>query len=486
MKRTTIFISHATPEDNDFTIWLASRLQLLGFKVWIDKNGLLGGEKFWEEIDNIIRNEAVKFLLVYSKNIFQRTDTGEIIPGKLKDGIYKEYSFAETIGKQQKQLIDFITLMNIDGSDYNLFIGADRLIQIPFYDNWATGFEQLIKKLEKDSIPQTEERDAAFGSWYENELTIKNGIIKRKELYYSNWWPINRLPDCFYIYQFQSDKQANLIYEKDNAYPISKMSNCLSSFNDAINLSVKDDEGIVELKPTGKFKISITDVIEGFEKEMFPTHRDAENHLKHLLKRVFHLLMKNRKMFWYEMSNKKLAYYHTPASLEKLKVKFKYPYKVEKVKPKTRNLLGTYQHSSYWHYAVSVKPILTPLIGYSLKNHLTFSEDGFKAWDDKDKIHSHRRSKAKTSRYFNEDWRDFQSAFLNSLSNSEGKVEIPLNQSFILSMNPWPEMFWADFGFYEPWDKERQSLLNDYYEELDSEESEEMDVVEEIDENSIE
>lgn len=487
MNRTTIFVSHATPEDNDFTIWLVSRLQLLGFKVWVDKNSLLGGEKFWEEIDHTIRNESIKFLLVYSKNIFQRTESGEIIPGKLKDGIYKEYSFAETIGKQQKELVDYIILMNIDGSDYNMFIGADRLIQIPFYENWADGFEQLTKKLEKDSISQSQkEKDRAFGNWYEKELIVKNGIIKRKELYYSNWWKINQLPDSFYIYQFQTEKQTKLIYLKDNTFPISKISNCLSSFDNSIDLHVKDEEGIVELKPTSKFEISIKDVLLGFEKEKFPTQKDAENHLKVLLKRIFHLLMKNRKMFWHEMSNKKLAYYHTPASLVSLKVKFKYPYKSEKVKPKTKNLLGTYQHSNYWHYAVSAKSILTPLVGYSLKNHLTFSDDGFKSWVDKDKIHSHRRSKAKLSKYFNEDWRDFHCAFLNSLRNSEGKIEIPLNNSFILSMSSWPEMYWADFGFLEPWDKERQGLMNDYYEEIESEESDEIEVIEEIDENSIE
>lgn len=52
--RDTIFISHATPEDNEFTIWLASRLELLGYKVWIDKNELLGGEVFWADIEDVI------------------------------------------------------------------------------------------------------------------------------------------------------------------------------------------------------------------------------------------------------------------------------------------------------------------------------------------------------------------------------------------------------------------------------------------------
>ena len=41
MARDTIFISHATPEDNEFSIWIASRLEMLGYKTWIDKDGLL-------------------------------------------------------------------------------------------------------------------------------------------------------------------------------------------------------------------------------------------------------------------------------------------------------------------------------------------------------------------------------------------------------------------------------------------------------------
>ena len=481
MIRDTIFLSHSTPDDNEFTIWLASRLQLLGYKVWIDKSSLLGGEKFWETIDNVIRNETVKFLLVYSKNIFQKDSKGEIILGKLKDGVYKEFSFAESISKQ-KELKDFIALVNIDGSDYNLFIGADRLNQIPFFENWANGLEQVAKKLEKDDIPKfAESRNSGFGNWFENEMTTKNGIVDRKELYYSNWWGIKKLPDSFFIYQFQTDKQAKLIYEKVNEFPISKISNCLSSYDNEINLQIEHEGETIEIKPSAKFEIKVTDVLLGFEGEIFPSHRDAENHFKQLLKRVFHLLMKNRKMYWHEMSNKRLAYYYTPANLTTQKIKFKYPFKTDKVKPKTKNLLGTYQHTTFWHYAVSAKPILSPIVGFSLKNHLTFSDDGFKSWDDKEKIHSHRRKKAKMSKYYNEDWRDFQSAFLNALCNKDGLIEISLSKSFVLSMGAWTEMFWADFGFFEPWDKERQSLLSDYYEE-----AEEENVAGEIEETPIE
>ena len=34
--RNKIFISHATPDDNDFTRWLALKLIGLGYDVWCD------------------------------------------------------------------------------------------------------------------------------------------------------------------------------------------------------------------------------------------------------------------------------------------------------------------------------------------------------------------------------------------------------------------------------------------------------------------
>src|SRR5690606_5445361 len=181
--RDTIFISHATPEDNDFTIWLASRLQMLNYEVWIDKNGLLGGEKFWEEIDQVIRNRAAKVLLVYSHSICQKDEAGQLIPGKLKDGVYKEFSLSESIGKQNS-LSDFIILMNIDRATYNLFIGADRLNQIPFYDNWGEGLKQLEKKLRNDNVPKVNKIvHNEFAQWYESQFLPSNSIVSKYELY---------------------------------------------------------------------------------------------------------------------------------------------------------------------------------------------------------------------------------------------------------------------------------------------------------------
>ncbi|HBG70485.1 MAG: hypothetical protein A2W93_09520 [Bacteroidetes bacterium GWF2_43_63] len=462
--RETIFISHATPEDNDFTIWLASRLELLGYKIWIDKNGLLGGEKFWETIDNVIRDEAVKFLLVYSKNIFQKDVNGIIKEGKLKDGVYKEYSFAESIGKKYN-LGDFIILMNIDNADYNLFIGADRLNQIPFYENWSSGLKQLEKKLIKEEVlKQSEYQNTGFGDWYENHFITQQKVLPKNELYYSNWWSIPKLPESFFIYQFENKEQANHIAKQKTNFPISQITNNLSSFEELSDFDLQQNESKITIKPKCIFEIKVTDVLMGFESSKFPNHRDTENHFKQLLKKVFHQIMKNRGMFWYEMANKRLAYYYTTSNLTSLKVKFDFPNRKTN-KSKNKNLIGKNSTNGYWHFAVSVKPILSPVLSFSLKNHIAFTDDGLNVWKtdknevDKEKIHRERRKKGK--RLFNEDWRDLFLAFISALKK-DGKIEIKLSSNFILDMPVYPEMFWADFGYFDPKDKTRQGLLSMY------------------------
>src|SRR2546428_622005 len=65
--RDTVMISHANPEDNEFTRWLALQLTREGYKVWSDLTDLVGGESFWSDIERVIRTRAVKFIYVLSR-----------------------------------------------------------------------------------------------------------------------------------------------------------------------------------------------------------------------------------------------------------------------------------------------------------------------------------------------------------------------------------------------------------------------------------
>jgi hypothetical protein len=65
--RDTLLLSHANPEDNEFTLWLALQLANEGYRVWCDLTKLLGGEVFWDDFEEAIKTRAVKVLYVLSR-----------------------------------------------------------------------------------------------------------------------------------------------------------------------------------------------------------------------------------------------------------------------------------------------------------------------------------------------------------------------------------------------------------------------------------
>src|SRR5580704_7260061 len=61
--REIVFISKATPEDDEFVLWLAPRLEAAGYSVFADILTLEPGDRWRREITNTLQNKAVKMLL---------------------------------------------------------------------------------------------------------------------------------------------------------------------------------------------------------------------------------------------------------------------------------------------------------------------------------------------------------------------------------------------------------------------------------------
>lgn len=66
--RDLLFISHANPEDNTFALWLGAHLATAGYAVWTDVTRLIGGEEFWDTIEDAIRQHASKVIVVLSRS----------------------------------------------------------------------------------------------------------------------------------------------------------------------------------------------------------------------------------------------------------------------------------------------------------------------------------------------------------------------------------------------------------------------------------
>jgi len=128
--RDTIFICHASPDDNDFVRWLGARLTGHGYKVWADLFELKGGNPFWSTIEEALRHRACKMIFVVSRSSVDRNRTG----------VLNELSVADSIKKQVED-DSFIIPVKIDDTAYAEFpIQIHRLNAIDFSKGWGPKF----------------------------------------------------------------------------------------------------------------------------------------------------------------------------------------------------------------------------------------------------------------------------------------------------------------------------------------------------------
>jgi hypothetical protein len=93
----------------------------------------------------------------------------------------------------------------------------------------------------------------------------------------------------------------------------------------------------------------------------------------------------------------------------------------------------------YWHFAIEGRPLLRPLIGYSIISHVVFSDDGLQIWNDPDRMHRARRRQCRT--WWNPTWRDRILAMMGWLADEDGLVRLPVSADSLISIASHPHHF---------------------------------------------
>lgn len=88
--RGIVFISKATPEDDEFVLWLAPRLEAAGYTVFADILTLEPGDRWRRQVTDTLQNKAVKMLLC-SRDVTLN-----------KNGVQEEIGIAEDLVKELK------------------------------------------------------------------------------------------------------------------------------------------------------------------------------------------------------------------------------------------------------------------------------------------------------------------------------------------------------------------------------------------------
>jgi hypothetical protein len=102
----------------------------------------LGGEVFWIDIEEAIRNTASKVLYVLSR------------VSNVKDGPLRELHLAQNVARREK-IKDFVIPLHIDDLPYNeITIELTRVTACSFENSWAAGLAALLDKLETQGVPR--------------------------------------------------------------------------------------------------------------------------------------------------------------------------------------------------------------------------------------------------------------------------------------------------------------------------------------------
>ena len=406
-ERRLIFISHANPEDNEFASWLGTRLTAAGYEAWSDLLKLLGGDKFWLDIGDAIKKEAIVVIVVLSRAAYQ------------KDGVLNEIALAVNTGRQlgKQRFIIPIRLDDLPFSDFPEQL--IRLNAIDFSPNWADGFSKLLKALEDTQVPQsTRQLGEAFRVWQEFRLRQSASISDTSEPLLSNWFQISSLPSHINFVRFNaSQTDVALAFSKFQS-PSTQYQRLAASFADAATLQAEVPSNI---PLEHAYRVPLMQFLGGHETNgpQIPWWV-AQNMIGGLLRQAWEQYAANRGLSLCDFSHGKAWF----VPLDWIQGNIG-TFHDEKGKRRRRRLVGRSEtRQIYWHFAVSGTVSIANPRHFALRPHVVFTQDGKTPLESKARAARLRKGFCKN--WWNDRWRDLLRAFVSVLADGKEDFSISL------------------------------------------------------------
>jgi len=434
-----VFISHANPEDNDFTLWLALQVAKAGFPVWCDLTKLLGGEDFWKDVETAIRERTAKFVYVLSKT------------SNAKNGPLQELQVAANVARDQK-LQDFVIPALIDDlSPRDSNIQLARLNAIPFNKGWASGLKDLLAKLDLDGVARSPSfSPAAVATWWRDHFGATQGVIPEAEQYLSNWFAIHIRPSLLYVHSLSRTQIGKIEIQSDLPFPGFQYERFLLSFAPASDFAGRLGDSLII---TDSKSYSIDGLLSGEETTGFCKTKEMRGFISRLMSLSWEKFIRDKGLSYYLLANGAKCIYPTTTQLGDGVVSF------QRVSGKktSRNLIGyktikaTANEDEYkrrWHFGLSASPLTYPTLAFVMKAHVVFTKDGAIVIDNKRLLHSARRSQCKD--WWNDDWRDRILATMAWLSDGSSEITVSVGTDSFVTIAPEPVGFVSPVSYQDP------------------------------------
>lgn len=454
-----VFISHANPEDNDFTRWLALQLAKDGYGVWCDLTKLLGGENFWKDAEEAIRSRTIKFLYVLSRT------------SNTKDGPRNELQIAKNVARADQSLHDFVIPLRVDTlphSEINVLLTS--LNAVPFEKSWAKGYSQLIEVLERETVPKNPKfGPASVSKWWREQFSASRGVNHKPETYLSNLLPIISMPDSIWLHTLEPIRTGPV--EPEHRLPFAGFLDGIDIVTFASADDVRPALGS-SVKLWQSNDLSVADLLQG------RSHLGAKKgryFLSRLMRECWEQWISTTGLRGYSLSNKSQCFFFPKRDQPKLSIQFK----TTNGQQARRGVVGYATQADgtlrYWHYGIQSRPMFAPCLSYLLSAHVIFTSDGATPWTSHRRMHSARRRQCKN--WFNPHWRDRLLATLHWLSQGGTSLRIPCGQNTFIEVSLIPQQFESEVSYDDPLTRKERLLVGDH-DATDSEVVEDDDQIE--------
>jgi hypothetical protein len=422
--REVIFISHAKPEDNHLVLWLGSRLVGEGYKPWAELLHLDGGSPFWADIEQLIRNSAVRVISLVSKH--------SILPDRR--GFRNELSIADAVGRKLENSKFLIPIRVDDTPEHDFPAQLHQLHALDFSKGWGAGYVELLQTLERSNIPRDPAVESgAFAQWRSAHALLPAMVTETPETAVSNLLSVTRMPPLVSLYSFEGNRDSFPAAMKETGIPHSHFHRLVISLSGA--------EGIAELLPeTHAVKLdsehAVVDFLAGpTGAETRPMRTDARNKVTALLREHVEAHLRARGLVEFDASGQR-AFYFPKNLLEKDRVAYNTAWKTTTRK----NVVGRSEKLGvYWHLAMKVNVVVGDDTLVRFKPYICWSEDGQKA------IEAGKRTAALRKRFcknwWNPHWRALQEAFVAFLADGGPEIVIDLGGGRHMALSSSLETF---------------------------------------------
>jgi hypothetical protein len=426
--RTALFISHATPENNAFTLWLGAKLTALGYEVFADVLRLKGGNDWERILEDAIRNKAAKLLLAATPVAVD------------KQGVRNEINIAVDTGKKIKDK-DFIIPLRVEPFDAPLQIAHAQWVD--FSNSWMTGLAELLELLKSEGITPTAGNSNAE-LWRNIQLKDARPVGAGPESLVSNWLTIESLPEKICFYDFKSGISIGAADKAKGAARIPLVAQNRGFLTFAAPHELQDYFGPnlpIELVA----ETSTETFLDGGWPEQNIREGDARRKFADLARRSLNNFFDEKGLLPFEVADGHLAWW--PPLNEPLKsmISFSWP----DGPSGRRQLIGkSEKRAFYWHYGVLCAARSAPTRHIRVSARIIFTSNGHEIYGDAARLHRLRRSFCKAWR--NDKWRDLLLTFWFWIASGADAIDIPFGEGAHMRLKLPPMIFNAPFGIDAP------------------------------------